>query len=450
MRKNLQWLDHPEEQVVSHCHDILVLKEELAEMGKELAEKKKTLGGALLLNKSDSRECKLVCKGNDSSHRGSYTDVDSDDREFAIHPVPDTDANTKSSQLVGKIDAGRLSYVNEYDVQNWTHAALEDAVTICNALLSTDGPAHESIKLDLRRESHLDSNLLDHAVVYEEMSGLPIFEAETKEPVNVPLNHTSLGSVKGQVNTQLSAMTAFGHPNPFGALTTFNETRIVWIENDNTESVLSHRGNSLEDLVRAVQLDDIHTPVAEKLIQSPVKIAPTETALTKTQQTDAAREEEKRDDSDGAKRRSRRVKNTTGYVFEESSLRVAMSQPLQMHTLSRRKQCLRMMMVTLWNWSWQFHNAFTSHYSWVHLMLKLSNIFRPHLLWILPIQATKVTHLMCPWQIATSRELQCHKMSPWWVWIPLQYRMIRPRCLPLCTTSTFSSGRAVKKVKEQM
>ena len=310
----------PEEQLVSLCDRTLVLKEALAKKTEALAKKtealakikeelakktealakikeelaKKTICGALRLDTVYSDKCQLVCHVNDTSHRGSHTFVPSDDRQFHIHQVPFTEANTRASQLMAKIESCDFSYINEYDVQGWTHAALGDAVTICNTLLSTLGSTDGSIELHLRRESHLDSNLLDHAVVYEVMSGLPIFELETKKPVKELLNDNSLGVVKGQVHTQLSAMTAFGHPNPFGAITTFNETRIVWIENDHTRRVLCQHRGGLEDLVGAVQ-----------------GISPTQSTF----------------------RRSQRVTSNAGYTFDESSRSLAMSQALKMHEM---------------------------------------------------------------------------------------------------------------------
>jgi hypothetical protein len=72
------------------------------------------------------------------------------------------------------------------------------------------------------------------------VSGAPVFSVEIKKVWDTG---TLTNGVYGQVCDQLCEMQAKGHPNPFGALTCFDETHILWLDNDSTKGVL----NRLED-----------------------------------------------------------------------------------------------------------------------------------------------------------------------------------------------------------
>jgi hypothetical protein len=139
-----------------------------------------------------------------------------------------------------------LMYWNEFDVQDVIQNALQDAVDVCNRIivkiLDPSSPADQKtqppIDLRVRRESSLFSSIVDHAVVFELLSGAPVFTVETKKTFlstssSSPADSSSMptGAVIGQVYDQLKEMHAKGHPNPFGALTCFNETYIICLGN---------------------------------------------------------------------------------------------------------------------------------------------------------------------------------------------------------------------------
>jgi hypothetical protein len=86
----------------------------------------------------------------------------------------------------------------------------------------------------VRRESLLFTNIMDHTVVFDVLSGAPVFSVETKKVWDKLTK-----GVFGQMYDQLCEMQAKGHPNPFAALTCFDETYILWLDNDSSKYVLS-------------------------------------------------------------------------------------------------------------------------------------------------------------------------------------------------------------------
>jgi hypothetical protein len=148
-----------------------------------------------------------------------------------------------------------LIYWNEYDVQDFIQNALRDAVEICNRIIakilylsrSDDTKTRPAVELGVRRESSLFSSIVDHAVVFDLLSGAPVFTVETKKHLQSSSSSSSpasdgpslpTGAVIGQIYDQLREMHAKGHPNPFGALTCYNETYIVCLDNCACRNVL--------------------------------------------------------------------------------------------------------------------------------------------------------------------------------------------------------------------
>jgi hypothetical protein len=131
----------------------------------------------------------------------------------------------------------RLVYVNEYDVQSVVDSSLRDATRICNEIIKKIA-AEMSIRartvLGVRRESSIFNNILDHAVVFDTVSGAPVFSVETKKPWD-----SLTPKVYGQLYDQLREMQAKGHPNPFGALTCIDKTYIFWLDNNYSKTVLN-------------------------------------------------------------------------------------------------------------------------------------------------------------------------------------------------------------------
>jgi hypothetical protein len=76
-----------------------------------------------------------------------------------------------------------LRYENEYDVHGYVHQGLHDATLICNEIIANQALANHSkpTLLDVRRESVLFSSILNHVVVFDVVSGVPVFSVETKK-----------------------------------------------------------------------------------------------------------------------------------------------------------------------------------------------------------------------------------------------------------------------------
>jgi len=187
----------------------------------------------------------LTCYGTISSHlRPKNQGASAVEKSF---PLPDLRAmngllslglETKPSSLRNLINerAGKLPYANESDVHDIIQRGLLDATSICNKALAklagVNGCARP-FELGVRRESVLFSNIPDHVVVFDELSGAPVFCVETKKVWG-----TLTDQVFGQVFDQLTEMSGRGHPHPFGALTCYDKTHIVWLENASSEDVL--------------------------------------------------------------------------------------------------------------------------------------------------------------------------------------------------------------------
>lgn len=158
---------------------------------------------------------------------------------------------------------GILMYQKEYDVQFIVQHALEDAVEICNMIINRKLDALNRPtppRLCVYCESSLFSNVVDHAVVIDTLSGAPVFIVETKRKWNQTQRKQKNSGKTGitndvtassetsptsppsriweQIYDQLSEMHAKGHPNPFGALTCFDETYITCLATDACNEVL--------------------------------------------------------------------------------------------------------------------------------------------------------------------------------------------------------------------
>ena len=247
---------------------------------------KATVRKVLSLNQEELDQYKLQCMGNLTSNiNTSHDAAECTTKEFPILPkvVPDNRLNSfkaEPSSLMPKLLAiGEKSplYWNEYDVHNLVQAAIEDAVLVLNRLFEPKtGDAR--IVLAVRREARLDSNLLDHSVVFDKISNIPVFEVETKKPVHKTLDlaDEKMKSVHGQIFDQLAEMKAFGHPNPIAALTTFDETRIVWIQTNSINKVLEEAETSnINDFIKKVlQNFGKNTTKDPNLTPSPIKLKP--------------------------------------------------------------------------------------------------------------------------------------------------------------------------------
>ena len=155
---------------------------------------------------------------------------------------------TKGSCLRAIINSDiekRLVYENEYDVQTFVDCSLRDATRICNEIIkkiSAGKKIPARTVLSVRRESSIFNNILDHAVVFDTVSGAPVFSVETKTPWG-----SLTPKVYKQLDDQLREMQGKGHPNPFGALTCIDETYIFWLDNSYSKAVLNKLENDSND-----------------------------------------------------------------------------------------------------------------------------------------------------------------------------------------------------------
>lgn len=176
----------------------------------------------------------LTRKGTDSSHtnpshdRARYKTMPF---ELCEIPIDNTLTNNfeerlshKTSQLLVK---GNLKYFNESDVQDIVHRSLDDAVKICDFILS------RSVKLTTRREaSILSFNKPDHTVVFAEDSNVDVVVLESKkERVGIEDKE----KVIGQIYDFMSSLDLFGHPSVFGVLTTFTKSWVYWLNENSSE-----------------------------------------------------------------------------------------------------------------------------------------------------------------------------------------------------------------------
>jgi hypothetical protein len=118
-------------------------------------------------------------------------------------------------------------------------------------------------------------------VVFDVVSGAPVFYVETK----TVWDKLTKGVFR-QMYDQLCEMQAKGHPNPFGALTCFDGTHILWLDNDSSKCVLDNLAEEgygtdrLERIVRglpgayddaALDTDATASRSEQQFTKSPVK-----------------------------------------------------------------------------------------------------------------------------------------------------------------------------------
>lgn len=189
----------------------------------------------------------LECVGSGKSHQYPKNEMAAEvEKQFVVPDLLDVDGRlslslgrkTSGLRTLIKNSDGVLHYENEYDFHDFVQQALRDARAISNDIISKQAAKSgfsDPMRLGVRRESPLFSSILDHVVVFDIASNAPVFSVETKQ-VWKKLSP----KVFGQVYDQLCEMQAKGHPNPFGALTCFDKTFIVWLENSSSQNVLNN------------------------------------------------------------------------------------------------------------------------------------------------------------------------------------------------------------------
>jgi hypothetical protein len=278
---------------------------QLQEKDKKLA--KMNIAG--LLELKDSTAFQLVSRGTNSSHvHTTHNNASYKEATFLLMDVPTgkqgltdkkedpwtglaTKFESKSSSLLSVPDGKEgLQYANEADLQTYIHEAVLDAIYICNQLIAEAAPNGRNVqKLQHRREgSLLSHNKPDHTIIFESISGIDILTIEDKKPC---AGISKKPKVLGQVFDFLMALARFGHPNPFGILTTFEQTWVCWVHEDSSGiATLTDRleFDSVVSLVEGLP-ESNGKPPQETTPPSAKPCSPKQTSTVKKAWTDATR-----------------------------------------------------------------------------------------------------------------------------------------------------------------
>lgn len=134
---------------------------------------------------------------------------------------------------------------NQSDLRLHVNFALYDAVAICNRIIAVTAVEHTltspPFELEVRAQSRMFSNMIDHDVVYDYKSNIPLFVVQSI--MHLPSNDVDTEENQKlwrQLYDQLLEMKLAGNPTPFGALTSFNSTIIFWLDSANHKSVLAY------------------------------------------------------------------------------------------------------------------------------------------------------------------------------------------------------------------
>jgi hypothetical protein len=209
---------------------------------KQVISKMSLLG---LLELEDSESFKLEVKGTDTSHTYPLNKAAAFERgEFKV----DTglwgsnkelrDTLAKAPSALRAYAKETMNYSHEADIQICVHNAVNDAVYLCNEIIKMSC-ADPKRRLGFRREAILFSGKPDHTVVFDSSTGDHILFVEDKRPC---ANLEKKERIAGQVFDYLLALLAFGHPNPFGVLTTFTETWVAWTDTEECKRIASEEG----------------------------------------------------------------------------------------------------------------------------------------------------------------------------------------------------------------
>ena len=134
----------------------------------------------------------------------------------------------------------------------------------------------ERIFLQTKAESSLFSNVIDHVVVYDHLSGTPILSVETKKFIDPSVGEDgAFNKVLGQGLNQLEAMKLMGHPNPFGAITCHNSTFLTWLNSPTHDRIIEEQnseGFHLDRLLKIIRPLPPRNKENDTLSQSPLKM----------------------------------------------------------------------------------------------------------------------------------------------------------------------------------
>ena len=221
----------------------------------------------------------LECMGLPNTHL--YPDHDPaffTEDEFKVHSVypvvnvPDFDYQNLTSKLLAE---DQTQYDNESDLRSSVNDAIADALKICNEMIRLNAKKKGQevpFYLQRRTESTLFSNILDHVVIYDYKSNTPIFAVESKKDLPKRFDKSATHKVMGQCLDQLRELRFMGHICPFGALTSFNKTIVMWLDSEiHSEVLRQHKENGLFDEIFFAEAIDHSRADGNKSSQSPPK-----------------------------------------------------------------------------------------------------------------------------------------------------------------------------------
>jgi hypothetical protein len=88
--------------------------------------------------------------------------------------------------------------------------------------------------------------------VYDCETELPMLSIYTKKFLNDTIRNGQDNRVFGQCYDQLRAMKMKGHPSPFAAITSLDETYIAWLPEDTYERIMDSHANNKSDRLRKI------------------------------------------------------------------------------------------------------------------------------------------------------------------------------------------------------
>lgn len=146
---------------------------------------------------------------------------------------------------------------------------LKDAAKVVETILAELNQNTQKLKLEIRSESSLFTNRLDHAVVFDLESGAPILIVEVKKPHD---KVEKSPKVFGQVYDSLRCAQVFGNPNPFAILTTYSKTRVFWLDDERSNKIATNAKHDRFRKLRHVdQCSENETPSPPKLTEPSIR-----------------------------------------------------------------------------------------------------------------------------------------------------------------------------------
>jgi Family of unknown function (DUF5898) len=149
-----------------------------------------------------------------------------------IHQFWEYETSCLLSKLAKLSDLGKkehcCQYFTESDISAFVSPAIDDAACLAGVALG--------MSFGVRHEYSLFSQRPDHLVVFHSSTGCPLVAVEDKKPWN---NDDDLESVYGQVFDYASVLLAFGNVVPFVVLSSFKDSLLFWLDEEETNTTVA-------------------------------------------------------------------------------------------------------------------------------------------------------------------------------------------------------------------